>query len=193
MMITMVSTTLSSDSMAVMEPIHLTMTTMVFLTSTTGMMTMTVFSKDQSITLRLRLRALILEMFQPIASLLQQQNTHGLQHLHKSEHSILLTNTHSTTITTALPMRTTMVQEQAVTTKMMTTMDESTNLHGLVIMIQMESWITSTLTMTTITLQTLTTPTHMMLQSQPAMLQQVISSMHLWFGTLSITETTLVA
>ena len=84
-------------------------------------------------------------------------------------------------------------QERAAMTKTTTTMDESTNSHGLAITIQMESWTTSTQTMTTTTSLTSTILTHMMLQLQPAMLLQAISSTHRWFGTLLIIETTQVA
>ena len=186
-----VFTTLLSDSMVAMEPTHLTMTMTVFSTLTTGMMTMTEFSKDQSIMMLSKHKDSILETYPPIVSLSPPQSILG--QTQKLAHSISLTNTHSTTITMALPTKITMVQEQVAMTRMTITMDESTSSHGLAITIQTESWTTSTLTMTMITWLTSMTPTHTMLRLQPATSLQEISSTHRLFGTLLIIETTRVA
>ena len=179
---------LSSDSMVAMELTHSTTTMMVFSTLTTGMMTMTEFSKDQSIMMLLKHKDSILETYPLIVSLSPPQSIRG--QTQKLARSISPTNTHLTTTTTVLPMRTMTVQEQAAMTRMTITMDESINSHGLAITIQTESWTTSTQTMTTTTSLTSMTPTHTMLRLQPATSLQATSSTHRSFGTLLIIETT---
>ena len=89
-------------------------------------------------------------------------------------------------------MKTATVLEQDVSMKTTTTTDVSTNSHGLATTTRMASWITSTQTMTTTTLPTSMIHTLTMLPSQPAMPQQVTSSMPPLFGISLITEITLV-
>ena len=189
-MTTMEFTILSSDSTDVMVPTHSTTTTTVFSISMTGMTTTTVSSKVRSITMLLKHKDSTPEMYRPTALSSLPLFTHGLTL--QSAHSILQTNTHSTTTTTVLPMKTAMVLEQDASMKTTTTTDESTNSHGLATTIRMVSWITSTQTTTTTTLQTSMIPIHTMLLSQPAMLQPATSLMHRLSGTSSITEITPV-
>ena len=189
--ITTVFTTSSSDSMVAMEPTHSTMIMTAFSTLTIGMMTMMEFLKDQSIMMLSKHKDSILETYPPIVSLSLPQSILG--RTQRLAHSISQTNTHSTTTTMVLPTKTTTVQEQAAMMKTTITMDGSTNSHGLAITIQMESWTTSTQTMTTITSPTLMTPTHTTLRLQPVTPLQAIFSTHRSFGTSLTIETTQVA
>ena len=191
LMTTTMEFTISSNALTdVMEQIHSTTTMMVSSISMTGMTTTTVSSKDQSITMRLKHKDSIREMYLPIVLSFQPLFTHG--RTLQSAHSILQTNTHSTTTTTVSPMKTAMVLEQDASMKTTTTTDELTSSHGLATTIRMASWITSTQTTTMTTLLTSMIHTLTMLQSQPAMPQPATSLIHRLYGTSSITEITPV-